>query len=118
MLEKPWQELLMAEGHHAALAAMSIIFPSKRHVSVCHLYEPMVGDCDAMGVASQIMKYVFRSAEWSLRVDHPILAEQRTQKRGESLLLHQGLAGPKEDKLVLPVSAFQPVHELAAEYAA
>jgi len=75
MLEKPTQKLLMAKGHHAALAAMGIILPSKRHVSVGDLYEPMVGDRDAMGVASQIMQHVFRSTERSLRINDPILAE-------------------------------------------
>jgi hypothetical protein len=75
VLEKPAQKFLVAEGHHAALAAMRIILPAKRHVSIGHLYEPMVGDRDAMGVASQIMQHVFRSAEWSLRINHPILAE-------------------------------------------
>jgi len=55
MLEKAAQKLLMAEGHHAALAVMRIILPSKRHVSVGHLYKSMVGDRDAMRVASQIL---------------------------------------------------------------
>ncbi len=75
MLEKPAQKLLVAEGHHAALAPMGIILPAKRHVSVGDLYEPMVGDRDAMGVASQIMQHVFRSVEWPLRIDDPIFAE-------------------------------------------
>ena len=75
MLEKPAQELLVAERHHTALAVMRIILPSKRHVSVGHLYKSMVGNRDAMGIASQIMQYVFWPAEWSLRIDHPILAE-------------------------------------------
>ena len=75
MLEKPTPKLLMAEGHHAALAAMGIILPAKRHVSIGHLYKPVVGDRDAMGVASQIMQHVFRSAEWSLCINDPILAE-------------------------------------------
>jgi hypothetical protein len=75
MLEKAAQKLLMAEGHHAVLAVMSIILPPKRNVSVGQLHKSMVGDRDAMGVASQIIQYVFRSAEWSFRVDHPILTE-------------------------------------------
>jgi len=75
MLEKPAQKLLVAEGRHAALAVMSIILPSKRHVSVGHIYESMVGDRDAVGVASQIMQHVFRSAEWFLRIDYPVFAE-------------------------------------------
>jgi hypothetical protein len=75
MLEKPAQKLLVAEGHQAAFAVMGIILPSKRHVSVGHVYESMVGDRDAVGVASQIMQHVFRSAEWFLRIDYPVFAE-------------------------------------------
>jgi hypothetical protein len=75
MLEEPAKKLLVAEGHHAAFAVMSIILPSKRHVSVGHIYESMVGDRDAVGVASQIMQHMFRSAEWSLRIDYPVFAE-------------------------------------------
>ena len=75
MLEKPAKKLLVAERHHAALATMRIILPAKRHVSIGHFYQPMVGNRDAMGVASQIMQHVFRSAEWSLCINDPILAE-------------------------------------------
>ena len=75
MLEKPAQKLLMGEGHHSALAAMGIILPAKRHVSIGHFHKPMVGNRDAMGVASQIMQHVFRSTERSLRINDPILAE-------------------------------------------
>jgi len=80
MLEKPAQELLMSECHDAALAVMRIVLPAKRDVGVGQVYKTMVGDGDAMSVASQIMQYVFRSAEWPLRIGHPILAEERTQK--------------------------------------
>ena len=118
MLEKPAQELLMAEGHHAALAVMRVILPSERDVSVGHVYQPMVGDRNAMGIASQVMQDVFRSAKWPFRIDYPILVKQSTQKSGECLLLHQRLAGPEEGKLFPAVSAFQPVHELAAKNAA
>jgi hypothetical protein len=75
MLEKPAQKLLVAERHHTTLAVMSIILPPERHVSVGHLYKSMVGDRNAMGVASQIMQHMFWSAKWSFRIDHPILTE-------------------------------------------
>jgi hypothetical protein len=75
MLEETAQKLLVAEGHHTVLAVMSIILPSKRHVSVGHLYKPMVGDRNAMGVASQIMQHMFWPTKWFFRIDHPILTE-------------------------------------------
>lgn len=75
MLEKTPRELHMAKSHHTALAAVGIILPTKRDVSVGDLDKAMVGDRDSMGAASQILQYMFRPAEWSLRINHPILAE-------------------------------------------
>lgn len=75
MLEEPAKKLLVAEGHHAAFAVMSIILPSKRHVSVRYPYQSMVRDRDAMGIASQILQHVFWPAKGFFRIDHPILAE-------------------------------------------
>jgi hypothetical protein len=75
MLEKPAQKLLVAEGHQTALVVASIILPSKRHMSIGHVCESMVGDRDTVCVTSQIMQHVFRSAEWSLRIDYPVFAE-------------------------------------------
>ncbi len=106
MLEKAAEKLLVAEGHQAALAVMRIIFPSKRHVSIGHIDKAMIGDGDAVGVAGQIMQHVFRSAEWFLRIDDPVLAEQRAQKSGECLLLIQRLEGSKESNLMPSESAF------------
>ena len=75
MLEEAAQKLLVAEGHHTTLAVMRIILPSKRHVSVRYPYQSMVGDRDAMGIASKIMQHVFWPAKGFLRIDNPILAE-------------------------------------------
>ena len=75
MLEKAAQKLLVAERHHTALAVMSIILPSKRHMSVGHLDKSMIGDRDAMGVASQIVQHMLWPAKWPFGIDHPILTE-------------------------------------------
>ena len=118
MLEKPPQELLMGEGHDAALAVMSIIF-SIETTRECRSPRPDDGWRRRRdGCSGQIVQDVLRPAERLFRVDHPVFAEQRTQECGEGLVLHQRQAGPKEDKLVLPVSAFQPRHELSTKYAA
>ena len=91
MLEKPTQKLLMAKGHHAALAAMGIILPAKRYVSVGHLYKPMVGDCDAMGVASQIMQHMLGAAEGWLGIDDPVLVEEPSEKLAKATWLSKTL---------------------------
>src|SRR5665213_3958286 len=86
----------MRERHGAALAVVRIVLPAEHDVRIGHLDETMVGDGDAMGVAGQIVQYVFGPAERFLRVDDPVLAEQRTQKCGERLLVSQRSAGSEE----------------------
>jgi hypothetical protein len=106
VLEKPSEKLLVAEDHQGAPAVMRIIFPSKRHMRIGHIDKTMIGDGDAVfakqtptgrpetvGVAGQIMQHVLRSAEWFLRIDDAVLAEQRAQKSRECLFLIQRLAG-------------------------
>ena len=58
----------------------------------------MVGNGHAMGVAGQVLEDVFRSAEWWLGVDHPILAEQQPQKAVKELGFAQ-THGRREDDL-------------------
>src|SRR6266550_6240034 len=107
MLQEPPQELFVRKRHGAALAVVRIVLPAERDVGIGHLDETMVGDGDAMGVAGQIVQYVFRPAERLLCIDHPFLAEQRTQESRERLLVSQGSAGSEEDEFVLAKGAPQ-----------
>jgi hypothetical protein len=43
----------------------------------------MIGDGDAVGVASQILKHMFRTAEGRLGVHNPLLAEELPQEATE-----------------------------------
>ena len=55
---------------------MSIVSPAEGDAIVLEGHEPMVGDGNAMGVASQIVENMFGTAEGWLGVDDPVhLAE-------------------------------------------
>jgi hypothetical protein len=69
------QKLLCCDGHQLLFAAVSVILPAKRHLTISEVYEPVIGDGDAMDVASQVMKNVLRAAEGRLGVHDPVLAE-------------------------------------------
>jgi hypothetical protein len=73
--EETPQELFMRQRHEAALAVVGIVFPAEGHLSVGHVYDAMVRDCDAMCVAGQIREHVFRTAEGFLGVNDPVVAE-------------------------------------------
>ena len=79
----------------------------------------MVGDGDAMGIASQIMQHMFGSAEGRLGIDDPVLAIERAQEDGEALLACQCHAlSRRSGACSRAKEAPQPGHELAAEDAA
>ena len=81
MEKKTAQKLLGCDSHQLLFAAVSIIFPAERYLTIGEVDEPMIGDGDAMGVAGQVMKDVLRAAERRLGVHDPVLAEKRTKKR-------------------------------------
>src|SRR5229473_8124164 len=105
----------MSQRHGAALAVVRVVLPAERHVVIGHLDQAMVGDGDAMSVAGQIVQYVLRPSERLLRVDHPVLAEERTQESGEGLLVSQRPAGSEKVELVPAKGAPQSGYEFPAK---
>ncbi len=55
-----------------------IVFPAERDLAIGEVDDPVVGDGDTMGVAGQVLQNMFRSAEWPLRIDDPVLTKQRS----------------------------------------
>jgi len=77
----------------------------------------MVGDGDAMGIATEILQHVLGSAEGWFGVDDPIFAEERTQPGREEL----GMGERRELSGQVQLAAFegrlQASDELAAKHA-
>ena len=66
MEKKAAQKLLCCDRHQLLFAAVGVIFPAERHLTIGEVYEPVVGDGDAMRVACQVMKNVLRAADGGL----------------------------------------------------
>jgi len=69
------EELVGGDGHQPLLVLVRIILPAEGDFAVGKVYDPVIGNGDAMRVAGQIMENVFRAAEWPFCVHHPILTE-------------------------------------------
>jgi len=108
----------MAQRHDTALAVVGVIFPAERHLRIGDLDQPMIRDCDAVGVASQIMQHMFRPAEWLLGVHDPVFTEQGSQETGESLRLSKRSAGSEKDELVPTECEPQARQKLSAKHPA
>ena len=75
MLQEAPQKLFGRECHDAWPAAVRVV-PAETHFGIRDREQAVVGDGDAMSVAGQIVKDVFRSTEGRLGVDNPVLLEQ------------------------------------------
>ena len=68
------QKLLGGMRHLLLFAAMCIVFPAERNLTVFEGHDPMIGDHGTMCVPGQVMKNVLRVAERMLGVG-TVLAE-------------------------------------------
>jgi len=68
-----------------------------------------------MGVAGQILKYMFRPAEWRFGVNDPILSEESAQECCECFLVRQRSTRSVEDELILVKGLSEPSDELPAK---
>jgi len=81
------QELIDSQSHELLLVAVGGVAPAKGDVAVGESDQPGVGDSHAMSVGAEIAQYMFRSAEWALGVDDPVMAEQYPQPCSEGARL-------------------------------
>ena len=80
--------------------------------------ETMVGDGNAVSVASQIVEDMFCAAEGRLGIDNPRLTEELINEAVEAIGLSEADDRAVELELVLVEDLCEPVSELAAEDAA
>jgi len=76
MEQEAAQELIDGQSHQSLLVAVSGISPAEGDAAAGESNEPVVGHGDTMGIGTKIAERMFRAAEWSLGVDHPVMAEQ------------------------------------------
>ena len=118
MEQEAAQELILRQSHEPFLVAVGGIAPAQGDVAIMKRNEPGVGDGDAMGVGAEIAQHMFRSSEWPLGVDDPVVAEQHPQPGGEGAWLRKVRQVSVELKLIAMEGVAKPGDELAAEDAA
>ncbi len=57
------QELIGGDRHDFLLAAVRIVFPAKRDLIILERHQSMVGDGDAVRIASEIVQNMLGTAE-------------------------------------------------------
>ena len=116
--EEAAQELLDGQRHESLLVAMGGISPAERNVVFGESDQPAVGDSHAMCIRSEIAQRVFRSSEWRLGIDNPVVAEQDSQPGGKGARFRKRQEVAVELERACKESAAESGDELAAENAA
>ena len=97
---------------------MNVVLPAEGDSIVVEGDETMVGDGNAVSVASQVVEDMFCAAEGRLGVDDPPLTEELIDEAVEAIGLSEADDRAVELELVLVKELCEPVSELAAEDAA
>ena len=109
------QELFGSHRHLALLAAVSVVLPAEGDLAVGNGHETVIGDGHAVRIAGQVMEHMFRPAERSFGVDHPILTKQRPEKSMKRLLSGKWLEATGKREFALTKSALQAGDKLATK---
>jgi hypothetical protein len=97
---------------------MNVVLPAEGDSIVVEGGETMVGDGNAMSVASQVVEDMFCAAERRLGVDDPPLTEELIDETVEAIGLSQADDRSVALELVVVKDLYEPISELAAEDAA
>jgi len=90
MEQETAQELVCGEGHHPLLITVRIIFPAEGDLVLVESHETVVGDGDAMGVASEIAQHMLGNFLLE-KTGEVARAHGRPSSKQLSYSLHSGL---------------------------
>ena len=90
-------ELGGRDCHQTLLVTASVIPPTKRDVVAVEGNQTVIRDGDSVRVAPKVTQNLLGSAEGGLRLNNPVLTEQRSQKSRETFWVCHPLNGAGED---------------------
>ena len=73
--QKSANELVGGNRHCLLFVAVSVIPPTECDVAAIEGEQSVIGDGDAVSVAPEVTQHLFRTAEWRLGIDDPVLTE-------------------------------------------
>ena len=94
---------------------MAVVLPAEPDAAVFDLQQAVVGDSDAVSVASEVLNDLGGAAEWALGIDDPALTAGRTQPAVEGFWIGERGQIAKETELSLLKGQPQCVLEQMAE---
>lgn len=114
--EKASNELLGWQGHGSDPVPLSVILPTKGYLAVAELHQTMVGNGDAMSIATEISEDLGRPSERGFGVDDPVGFSGSLQVVAEGFWIGQGLEGSIEVQLPVFEGLFEVVQEFSNKH--
>jgi hypothetical protein len=81
MKEEAADELLGPQSHDSIATASGIVLVAEPHAEFVHGQKPIIGECDAVRVAAQILKHLCRTCHRALGIHDPGLHAQFIEQR-------------------------------------
>ncbi len=113
--EEPPEELVGGKRQGTRGVIAFPVLPSEGDLAIVETDEPVVRDRDAMGVTGEVVEDMFRSAEGSLRVDHPVDMVQRSDEGAEVFRVIEAFQIAEEPQLSPPEGSPQHREQLPAK---
>lgn len=114
--QKSPNELFGGNRHQPLFVAARVIPPAECDVIAIECNQSVIGDRNAVRIASEIAHNLLGSAECWLRVDNPTLPKQDSQECRKRLWFAEMLDRPGKHQTFPPKSPTQSLDELSTEH--
>ena len=115
--EESPNELFGRESHDLLLIVVAVVAPVERDLPVFDISDPMIGNCDPVGVAADVVHHLLGSSEGRLGLDDPFHVAHRIEMPAENLRISKGLEGREKPEFAGVESLLQIRQEQSAEQA-
>jgi len=92
-------ELVGGDGHDLPSIVVAIVLPREADLAVLDVAQAVVGNGDAVRIASDVVEDLLGPGKGRLGIDDPLGSPQRSQVAPEGARLPQGLQGREEPEL-------------------
>src|SRR5882762_7591254 len=111
MEQKAPNELIGCQGHHFLLIVVAIISVAELHLTIFDIQQAMVGDGDAVSVASHVVEYLLGPGKGWFGVDDPSCLSERSEISREGRGVLQFVERGKEMQLVVVEGLLQELEK-------
>ena len=115
MQEKASNKFQCIESHQFLFVFVFVIAPAEGDFAVCKADQPVIGNCNTMSIAAQIIKHLIRAAERRFGIDDPFRFAAAFQESVELYRIVEFLKRSAELQFAGRVGFLEIVEEKAAE---